>query len=522
MIGIRDLVVFEKLKVHEILVEPRRVRATYSLFSGDDQCENKELIYSYSDRLFDPDRWEDVNLASMMLAQVALNYGLFFKTIEFDGLYDETDRSFLKNMIENTSREILVNKIMRPNEFLKPPFDQVRFETLERYTAAELVFENSDYGHLNRVDARVETDPDQYAILSSGGKDSLLTYGLISEIGRPHPVFINESGRHWFSAVNAHDYFKQHEPNTAKPWCNSDRIFNWMARQMPFIKDNFQQIRADIYPIRLWTVAIFLFGVLPIARKRGIGNILIGDEYDTTVKGNFHGISHYNALYDQSRYFDNAMTRYYRRKGWGILQYSVVRSLSELLILKILVGRYPELQAQQVSCHAAHEKDGRMLPCGNCEKCRRIIGMLKALGEDPGRCGYTPEQVEKGLAALSRKGVKQLGTDASHLYHLLLSKGLIPENEHTRRLARPHAFIEKLRFDSERSQVADLPKHIRRPLFEILAEGAEGAVMLKDRKWIDLEIDEAFLSAPHFLSATEEATPNGSHGENKNRKKKKT
>ena len=127
-----------------------------------------------------------------------------------------------------------------------------------------------------------------------------------------------------------------------------------MVRQMPFIKENFQNIRADIYPIRLWTVAVFLFGVLPVVRKRKIGNILIGNEYDTTLKGSHNGITHYKGLYDQSAYFDNAMSRYYHKKGWDIFQYSILRSLSELLILKILVKRYPELQKRQVSCHAAH------------------------------------------------------------------------------------------------------------------------------------------------------------------------
>ncbi len=101
-------------------------------------------------------------------------------------------------------------------------------------------------------------------------------------------------------------------PILKNPGATVIRLFNWMLKQFPFIKENYASIRADIYPIRLWTVAVFLFGVLPVARKKGIGNILIGDEYDTTVRGNLEGISHYNALYDQSKYFDNAMTRYYQ------------------------------------------------------------------------------------------------------------------------------------------------------------------------------------------------------------------
>ena len=32
----------------------------------------------------------------------------------------------------------------------------------------------------------------------------------------------------------------------------------------------FDRVRADIYPLRLWTVAVFLFGALPLLRARGI------------------------------------------------------------------------------------------------------------------------------------------------------------------------------------------------------------------------------------------------------------
>lgn len=499
MSDIRALVVFNELKVHQLIIEPKRVKATYTIVKSDGEEVSNKLIYSYKDTYFDKSSAEAANLASMMVAQVALNYGLFFKTITFDGLYDAVDKRFLLDMIENTSREIMVNKFLVKNEFLKPPFDSLSGEKLERYTAADLNFINTRFDNLTLERKKAVTDINQYAILSSGGKDSLLTYGIIKELGEPHPVFINESGRHWFTAINAHDHFEKIDSNTVKPWCNSDRIFNWMVKQMPFIKENFQNIRADIYPIRLWTVAVFLFGVLPIARKKGIANILIGNEYDTTVKGNHNGISHYNGLYDQSKYFDNALTRYYQKKGWNIYQYSILRSLSELLILKVLVKRYPDLQQHQVSCHAAHEEDGRMLPCGKCEKCRRIVGMLKALDEDPKRCGYSENQIEIGLKALGQRNVKQIGSDAAHLYNLLLQKKLIEKNEHTLKIAKAHPEIVKLRFDNERSLLSDLPKHIRKPLFSILSKYSDGAVRLLDRKWHTFIIEDEVLGPAYFL-----------------------
>ena len=87
----------------------------------------------------------------------------------------------------------------------------------------------------------------------------------MNEIGQEvHPVFINESGRHWYSAMNAYRYFKVTFPNTSRVWTNSDRVFNWMLRHLRFIRPDFEKLRSDYYPVRLWTVAVFLFGAIPL------------------------------------------------------------------------------------------------------------------------------------------------------------------------------------------------------------------------------------------------------------------
>ncbi|MEQ9286205.1 MAG: creatininase family protein [Cyclobacteriaceae bacterium] len=517
-IGLREFVTFRQLKAGPVVLEAKRVKVPYTLTMHDGATVSNELIYTYSEKVFDKNRQEDVNLASMMGVQVAMNYGLFCEEMVFDGIFDDADQRFILDMVENTSREIYVNKLLVPNEFLKQGYEKVKVEKFKRYTAAKIFFTNTDFKAEEDTWNLSPTGKEEYVILSSGGKDSLLSYGVIKDLGHgAHPVFINESGRHWFTAINAFKHMEGIEPNTSRVWCNSDRVFNWMLRQMPFIRENFADIRADIYPIRLWTVAVFLFGVLPIARKRKVGNILIGDEYDTTLKLNHEGITHYGGLYDQSKYFDNALTRYYMKKGWGIHQFSILRSLSELLILKILVKRYPDLQAQQVSCHAAHEKNGRIYPCGNCEKCRRIVGMLSVLGEDPRNCGYSDEQIARAFKSLEAKKVKQIGQDAAHLFHLLLEKGLVENNEHTRKLAKPHEQILKLRFDNERSMMADLPTGIRKPLFELFLHYSNGAVKLKDRKWEDVDpFQNGLINAtyPFEIKRTNPKTMNSSNVNN--------
>ena len=493
-LNLRDFVVFDQLLVGPIEIEPKRIKVPYTLFKSDEEAVSNELIYSYSEKVFEPGTYKSLNLASMMAVQLAMNYGLFCHKIVFDGVFGDTDQRFIRDMTENTSREIYVNKLIFPNVFLTDEFQGVKVEKFKFYTASEIHFINTKYKEINHTWSKSNTSINDFVILSSGGKDSLLSYGIIKDLGKQaHPVFINESGRHWFTAINAYKHLEATESNTAKVWCNSDRIFNWMLRQMPFIKDNFTDIRSDIYPIRLWTVSVFLFGVLPIASKRKAGNILIGDEYDTTLKLNYQGITHYSGLYDQSKYFDNALTRYFMKKGWGFHQYSILRSLSELLILKILVKRYPELQKHQVSCHASHDKDGRVYPCGNCEKCRRIVGMLMALDEDPRNCGYLSEQITKGLKSLETKKVKQIGQDASHLYYVLRQKELITKNDHTDKLAKPHPQIMKLRFDNERSKLSDMPESIRTPFLKLVLPYADGSVQLNDRKWKEINILESDL-----------------------------
>lgn len=487
--SLEKFVVHKKLIIGPVRIETDKVSAPYTVIKKNGAKAENILSYVYEDKVFDPLDPSSQNLASIIVAQVALNYGLFFEEINLNGLYSSTDRRFLNDMMENTSREIVVNKLLMPNEFLKNGFQQNAPVQKKKYTAATLTFINTNFKSSKVSWHHWPTDRSRMAILSSGGKDSLLTYGVTHEVGYDvHPVFINESGRHWFTALNAYRYFRDHEPNTVRVWCNSDRIFNWMLRQMPFIRENFNQIRSDMYPLRLWTVAVFLFGVLPIAKKRGIGNILIGNEYDTTVKSSFHGITHYNGLYDQSKYFDNALTRYYLKKGWLVYQYSVLRSLSELLIMKIIVRRYPELQAQQISCHAAHEEGGRVYPCGKCEKCRRIVGMLAALGEDPQRCGYNSRQIEQCLKSFSVKTIKQLGSDSQHLFYLLHKKRLIEDNQYIRKNARRHDYILKLRFDQSRSMPEDIPESVRRSIFKLYLEHADGSVRYNNRRWEDFNI----------------------------------
>jgi creatinine amidohydrolase/Fe(II)-dependent formamide hydrolase-like protein len=260
----------------------------------------------------------------------------------------------------------------------------------------------------------------------------------------------------------------------------------------------------------LWTVAVFLFGVLPLLRKRGIGRLLIGDEYDTTERASYQGITHYSGLYDQSRYFDDALSRYFGRKGYGISQFSILRPCSEILIEKVLAERYPALLEHQMSCHATHKDEAVVRPCGACEKCRRIVGMLIAVGQDPRRCGFREEQIESSLRSLVENGVHQERAGAAHMAHLLDERGRIAEPRLGKVAARPQPEVMKLRFDPERSPVSAIPVNLREPVFRILLQHAEGALQRRGRVWHPFDVlGSAEIRTPYRFEAGKEAAKAG-------------
>ncbi len=496
------LLVIDKLTVGPLRLEKKKVIAPYTV-DRDGTRASFDFEYSFEEEVFDVNDPRAQNLAHMMTAQVALNYGLFCKEIAFHGPFDQADKNFLHAMAENTAREIFVMKFLRPNPFLEKEATNLPPVKKPSYLAAKLSFPDAAADTKNERGALWQTAPEKHAVLSSGGKDSLLSFALIEETGlEAHPIFVNESGRHWFTALNAFRHFKKTQQLTARVWTNSDRLFSWMLRHMPFIRQDFARVRSDEYPIRLWTVAVFLFGILPLMRKRGIGRVLIGDEFDTTAKSSYQGITHYNGLYDQSRYFDNALTRYFMRKGWNISQFSILRTLSELLIEKILTERYPQYQKHQVSCHATHSRDNHIYPCGKCEKCRRIVAMLSALGANAENCGYTPAQIEACLQNIAEKGVHQEAGGAAHLRYLLQQKGLTGKTDRKTKPAKPHFEIMKLRFSPDKSPPESIPVDLRDAIYKIFLAHTDGAVQRNGRVWIEFDpLEDNAMLRPYPFEA---------------------
>ena len=114
---IERLQVIDRLEIGPPEIERRRLTAPYRVIRNGTEAST-ELGYRWEQDVFNPDDPASDNLASMIAAQVALNYGLFCRQLEFRGPYDLVDRRFLAAMAENTAREIYVKKFLEPNPFL--------------------------------------------------------------------------------------------------------------------------------------------------------------------------------------------------------------------------------------------------------------------------------------------------------------------------------------------------------------------------------------------------------------------
>jgi uncharacterized NAD-dependent epimerase/dehydratase family protein len=477
---LEHLIAFDTLEIGPVRIYHDRFKAPYSVVRNG-TVDTFDLIYRFEEHVFDPDDDGSKNLAHLIAAQVAMNYALFCKKIVFRGPYDEHDKRFIREMTENTAREIYVKKLLEPNPFVVKGFPHTPVIKKRQYAAAELVFPDKPRSpHTTQWQNR----KDCYGVLLSGGKESLLSFGILNEIANEtHPLFVNESGRHWYTALNSYRFFRDHVPHTARVWTNSDRLFSWMLGHLPFVRHDFFDLRADDYPVRLWTVAVFLFGVLPLLKKRGIGAVVIGDEYDTTTTVDFQGILNYGGLFDQSIFFDRALTDYFQKKGWNLILFSTLRPLSEFLVLRMLAERYPHLQKNQLSCHMSHIEKGRAVPCGKCEKCHRIVSMLSALGDDPARFGYTEEQVRNCLGLLAHTHLHQESAVSEHTRYLLSGMNRIEAQENV----GPHPEIEHLRFNGEGSPVDAVPKEIRKKVIELQMKHASGALKKTGGLWVSFD-----------------------------------
>ena len=472
-----NLKCFDKIDISDLVIKNHRISVKYTMeYEGTQKTYN--LIESYQENI----NVEGVQeIAALISIIPAINYGLFTKEINIDFPLHKEDFQFFRDMLFITAGDILVNRIIKDTGLIirkyVEPVDIINSSALSDIATINVkyIYNESEISNNN-------LSQDKAMILVGGGKDSLLSYGLLNEIGlEVHPVFINEAGRHWFTALTAYRYFSKNIKNTTKVWTNVDRLFASIEKNMKIVVPHYWEKNREIYPIRTFWYAHYILSTLPLTLKRKIGNITLGNEYDdpTGLSFNYKGIRHYYAAYDQSQDFDKYMTEWFHKRGLDIYQWSPIRTLSGLIVEKILYQRYPHLFKLQTSCHSTHIENGVVRPCGVCFKCIGIQIFLLANNIDVKLLRYHDID-EQFFAENLKNGRCRL--DKSELEHSL---HLINQNINWNLpQAVPHWYVETIRFDPVNSHKDSIPDTtLRNKIFNIFEKYTSGYSELKDNKW---------------------------------------
>jgi hypothetical protein len=308
---------------------------------------------------------------------------------------------------------------------------------------------------------------------------------MLKEIGAEvHPLYVNESGGHWRTALTAYRQFAKDEPNTARVWTNVDRFYTFMLDHMRIVRSDHRKVWSDTYPIRLCIFPVYVFLLLPVFVHRKIGNLLIGSELDDPrASPLFKGIKHYFGVYDQTQDFDLRMKQWYLKRLPGMQQWSAVRPISGLIVERVLAKRYPELARVQRSCHSCRFEKAKIVPCGQCSKCQGVLLFLLANQVDLSIMEFCAEDI---IALPKRVAEGKLRLDEDEREHsIFLAKlpGLV---------GKEFSHIETIHLNKPTSDIELMPARFRGPLLKIMAEYTKGFTKLEEDSWKPVNFPKEF------------------------------
>ncbi len=467
----QKIAVLDEIRVRPTSFSGRSVRGTVS-FSSNGNEKSFEVLYSYNS-----DITINENIAGLLMAMPAINFTLFSRKLVLDFPVTTVDLMHIREFVRINNREVFVNKLARRRyEFFR-----------KEYLPAESDLTEENSNGITKVETTSlikESIPEtpgfgnkKVAVLSSGGKESLLSYGMLREAGaETHAFYFNESGSHWFTASTAYSYYSEKFSNVHKVWANVDRLYRFFLRNLEPIDQEAISRKTDTYPVQLFIFPVYAMALVPVALKQGISSMVLGDEFDDPREmPPYHGITHYYGVYDQSHDFNSFMSRYFNSKGIDLKVWTAVYPVSGSVVEKALVRRYPELFRLQRSCHSCRSINGKMVPCGRCSKCMGIVMFVLAAGGDPTDILYRKETVNN-LGELVAKERMRLDSDELNLMKakLNLSSMDISELEHVEGI---HILPD------EKAPFEKVPEIFRDSLQKIISQYSKGIYHLKAGQW---------------------------------------
>ncbi|MDG6229739.1 MAG: hypothetical protein QCH96_07220, partial [Candidatus Thermoplasmatota archaeon] len=247
-----------------------------------------------------------------------------------------------------------------------------------------------------------------------------------------------------------------------------------------------RNIQADTYPLRLCIFPFYIFALLPVFTKHRIGHLLLGSEFDDQRCIPFHqGIPHYFGIYDQHQDFDRVMNTWYAKRIPSMVQWSAVRSISGLIVERILVNRYPTLSQLQRSCHSCHIDNDSIVPCGRCSKCLGVMLFLLANHIDPKLLNFQDIHIDNFQQQLETSSLRLDEDEKNHSLHLAnISYG------NQTPYSKDH--VEMIHVDTYLCDPYQIPEPFRRSLYQLFERYTKGYCTLKTNEWIPILKEEVF------------------------------
>jgi len=467
-----DFVCLKDISLTDPTINKTTATTTVTLTTRIKQQASFDLTLQYQDPILP----EYLPLIRLAFCMPLLNYGLFTEKFTLKFPVSFADVSLLNDFNTVFASETYIHELVRP----KAPYLVQGYQISEEdANPADAKPKSTFQPSTIAIDTPLQKDFDtrRCGILSSGGKESLTTYGMLKELGIDvHPLYVNESGGHWRTAMTAYRYHEKNEPNTNRVWTNVDRFYLFMLDHLPFIKKDHRQIRADVYPIRMSIFPYYVFALMPIFAQRRIGNLLLGSEFDDLrMTPSFKGLMDYYGIYDQDVSFDRRMNLWYGRRLPGMVQWSALRPVTGLIVERILFSRYPELAKNQRSCHSCHIEGEEVIPCGTCSKCMGILLFLSANKIDPRIINYTQQAIDSFPNRVKSSNLK-LDQDEKDQSFYLMEGGSGPEIKSIDHVERIH--------DGPSCSMSYVPEQFRDMLLSIIEQHTKGYCVLKDGEWI--------------------------------------
>ncbi|MCL5804365.1 MAG: metal-binding protein [Candidatus Thermoplasmatota archaeon] len=461
------ILVFDKIVISRPVISDSRISSTIGIFRGK-SVEYFKLIFSYREKVA-----IDQNLAGLILTMPVINFSYFSRKLELDFPVTETDLNYIRKVMKINNREVFINAICRRRyNFYKPvaiPSDEEITESnangITELTAAQLIPDPDKTESLNRWIG----DRRKSAVLSSGGKESLLTYSILKEIGMDvHPIFFNESGAHWRAAKPSFESFTSNNQNTTKVWSNADRFYRFCINLLPFLNHSLIRKRTDTYPVQMFTFPVYVFSILPILIKRSIPLAFMGNEFDDpSDMPSYHGLSHYSGIYDQTLDFTDSISQYIKSKGCDISLSSILYPVTATIVERMLVRRYHDIFLLQRSCHSCSIIQNKVIPCGKCSKCLGVIMLILAAGGKPEEIGYTESSID-----LAKRSSGSLRLDTDEIRYLYSG---MTEDSHVTGI---HVLPD------ENEPLSHIDPYIREKILIIFHEYCKGQYYYRKSRWV--------------------------------------